>query len=276
MRILILGADGQLGRAIARRAAAHDIVAAPRGRIDVTAAAAVDAIAAAAADVVVNAAAFTDVDGCERDPEGAFRLNAVGAMHAAKGAAACGAAIVQISTDYVFDGSKGAPYVEDDLPAPLSVYGASKLAGEHLVRASNAAHFVVRTAWLYGLGGRNFVTRMLALAGEVDRLSVVDNEYGNPTFCDDLADALVALVATGRHGTYHLANEGRCSRWELARAALDRAGRPEYPIDRAERFARLARPPADAPLANRAAAALGVRLPSWQAGLDAFFARGGG
>lgn len=276
MRILILGADGQFGRALARRAVGHDVVAASRARIDVTDPGAAAAIASVAADVVVNAAAFTDVDGCERDPDGAFRLNAVGAMRAAEGAAACGAAIVQISTDYVFDGAKGAPYVEDDAPAPLSVYGASKLAGEHLARAANDAHFVVRTAWLYGIGGRNFVTRMLALSAEVDRLTVVDNEFGNPTFCDDLADALLALIATGRYGTYHLANEGSCSRWDLARAALDRAGRAAFPIDRTDRFERLARPPADAPLANRAAAAIGVRLPSWQDGLDAFFARGGG
>lgn len=275
MRILILGADGQLGRAIARRAVAHDVVAAPRARIDVTRADASDAVAAVRADVVVNAAAFTDVDRCEREPEAAFGGNAVGAWRAASGAATSGAAFVQVSTDYVFDGRKGAAYVEDDVPAPISVYGASKLAGEHLVRAVQPAHFVVRTAWLYGLGGRGFVQRMLALSGERDRLAVVDNEVGNPTFCDDLADGILALVATGKYGTYHLMNEGSCSRWDLARAALDRAGRRDFPIDRATAFPRLARPPAFAPLANHAAAALGIRLPAWESGLDAFFERGG-
>ncbi|MBK6769137.1 MAG: dTDP-4-dehydrorhamnose reductase [Ardenticatenales bacterium] len=275
MRILILGADGQLGRAIARRAVGHDVVAAPRTRIDVTRPDASDAVAAVRADVVVNAAAFTDVDRCEREPEAAFGGNAVGAWRAASGAAASGAAFVQVSTDYVFDGRKGAPYVEDDAPAPISVYGASKLAGEHLVRAVQPAHYVVRTAWLYGLGGRGFVQRMLALSGERDRLAVVDNEVGNPTFCDDLADGILALVATGTYGTYHLTNEGSCSRWDLARAALDRAGRRDFPIDRAAAFPRLARPPAYAPLANRAAAALGIRLPAWESGLEAFFERGG-
>ncbi len=275
MRILILGADGQLGRAIARRAIGHDVVAAPRTRIDVTRPDASDAVAAVRADVVVNAAAFTDVDRCEREPEAAFGGNAVGAWRAASGAAASGAAFVQVSTDYVFDGRKGAPYVEDDAPAPISVYGASKLAGEHLVRAVQPAHYVVRTAWLYGLGGRGFVQRMLALSGERDRLAVVDNEVGNPTFCDDLADGILALVATGTYGTYHLTNEGSCSRWDLARAALDRAGRRDFPIDRAAAFPRLARPPAYAPLANRAAAALGIRLPAWESGLEAFFERGG-
>jgi len=275
MRILILGADGQLGRAIARRAVGHDVIPAPRERIDIAADGASDAIAAARADVVVNAAAFTDVDRCEHEPDAAFQGNAIGAWRAARGAAASGAAIVQISTDYVFDGLKGTPYVEDDVPAPISVYGASKLAGEHLVRAVQPAHYVVRTAWLYGLGGRGFVQRMLALSDERDRLAVVDNEVGNPTFCDDLADAVLALVATGRFGTYHLASEGSCSRWDLARAALDRAGRRDFPIDRAAAFPRLARPPAYAPLANHAAAALGIRLPRWEAGLDAFFARGG-
>lgn len=275
MRILILGADGQLGRALARRAAAHDVVAAGRARIDVAAAGAEAAVAAAGADVVVNAAALTDVDGCERDPDEAFRRNAVGAWRAARGAADCGAPIVQISTDYVFDGRKGAAYVEDDDPAPLSVYGASKLAGEHLVRAVQPAHYIVRTAWLYGLGGRNFVTRMLARAAAGGPLAVVDNEFGNPTFCDDLADGLLALVDTGRFGTYHLANAGSCSRWTLARAALDRAGHGDVAIDRVDRFDRLARPPACAPLAGEAAASLGIRLPPWTDGLDRFFERGG-
>lgn len=275
MRILILGADGQLGRALARRAAAHDVVAAGRARIDVTADAAVEAVAAVAADVVVNAAALTDVDGCERAPDEAFRRNAVGAWRAARGAAASGAAIVQVSTDYVFDGHKGAPYVEADPPAPLSVYGASKLAGEHLVRSIAPRHYVVRTAWLYGLGGRSFVSRMVALAGEGRPLAVVDNEFGNPTFCDDLADGILALVETGRFGTYHLANRGSCSRWELARAALDRSGHAGVAIERLDRFERLARPPVCAALAQDAAAALGIALPHWTEGLDRFFARGG-
>lgn len=279
MRIVIAGGSGQLGRAIAVRSSAvapeAEVVALGRSEADVAALACVAAIRDARPDVVVNAAAMTDVDGCERDPDAAFRANALGARNVALGAQAAGAALVQISTDYVFDGAKGEPYWEFDAPAPISVYGASKRAGEELARAACARTYVVRTAWLYGLGGRSFVTRILDLAGERDELAVVDNEVGNPTFCDDLADALLVLVQTGAYGTYHLASEGHCSRYDLARAVLDRSGRPGYPLRPIDRFPRAARPPAFAPLRNFAGRELGIVLPSWEEGLDRFFARGG-
>ena len=228
MRILILGADGQLGRAIARRAVGHDVVAAPRTRIDVTRPDASDAVAAVRADVVVNAAAFTDVDRCEREPEAAFGGNAVGAWRAASGAAASGAAFVQVSTDYVFDGRKGAPYVEDDAPAPISVYGASKLAGEHLVRAVQPAHYVVRTAWLYGAHGKNFIDTMRTLARDRDEVTVVADQVGSPTWTRDLAPALEALIAAPP-GVYHTAGGGSPSWAGLARHHHGRPGPPRPP-----------------------------------------------
>jgi len=279
MRIVIVGGAGQLGRAIARRAEAiapeARVVALGREQVDVASLDAVAALQALRPDVVVNAAAMTDVDGCERDPDAAFRANALGARNVALGAERAGAALVQVSTDYVFDGAKGAPYWEFDAPSPISAYGASKLAGEDLARQGCSRTFVVRTAWLYGLGGRSFVTRIVELAAERDELSVVDNEVGNPTFCDDLADALLALVSTGAFGTYHLVNRGHCSRFALARAVLDRAGRPGFPLRAVDHFPRAARPPAFAPLRNFAAAELGIDLPAWEDGLDRFVARGG-
>lgn len=278
MRIVIVGGTGQLGQAIARRARTvapeADVRAVARDRLDVASLDCIAALRSLQPDVVINAAAMTDVDGCERDPDAAYRANALGARNAALGAEQAGAALVQVSTDYVFDGAKGAAYWEFDAPCPISVYGASKLAGEQWAKEACARTYIVRTAWLYGLGGRNFVARMLELAGQRHELSVVDNEVGNPTFCDDLADALLALVATGAFGTYHLVNQGHCSRFDLARAVLDRAGRPDFPLHATSHFPREARPPAFAPLRNFVGAELGIELPTWQDGLDRYFARG--
>jgi dTDP-4-dehydrorhamnose reductase len=275
MRILITGAGGQLGRALSRRAASHDVLALPHAESDVTDLAIVAAIVAARPDLVVNAAAMTDVDGCEEDPDAAFRVNALGARNVALGAERAGADLVQVSTDYVFDGAAGRAYWEFDAPSPISVYGASKLAGEALVRDVCRRCYVVRTSWLFGLGGHNFVTKILVLAETRPSLEVVDTEVGSPTFCDDLAEAIVALAATRAYGTYHLSNEGACSRFAFARAILDQAGRAEYPLAPIARYPRRARPPVFAPLRNFAAAELGVSLPPWPEALARYFERGG-
>jgi dTDP-4-dehydrorhamnose reductase len=275
MHILITGAEGQLGRALARFAVGHTVTGMDLD-VDIRELACRDHIAAARPDLVINAAAITDVDGCETDPDEAYAVNAIGARNVALGAALVGAALVQVSTDYVFDGQKGEAYWEFDAPAPVNVYGASKLAGEDLVRAVHGRVYVVRTAWLYGVGSRNFATRILHMAASRTELSVVDNEFGSPTFCDDLAEGILQLVATGAFGTYHLVNEGTCSRHEFARAVLDGAGRPDFALPPIDHFPRQARPPAYAPLRNYAAARLGVSLPHWREGLRRFFERGGG
>jgi dTDP-4-dehydrorhamnose reductase len=276
MRILITGAQGQLGRALARRAAGHEVLAFGRDELDVSRIDARDAVADAQPDVVVNAAAMTDVDGCEHSPDDAYAANALGARNIALGCRLAGAVMVQVSTDYVFDGAKSEPYWEFDLPAPINVYGGSKLAGERLVTAVHDQVYLIRAAWLYGLGGRNFVTRVLRLAGERTKFAVVNNEVGSPTFCDDLADAIVELVATGAFGTYHLAGEGACSRFEFAGAVLDAAGCSDSSLRPTDHYARAARAPAYAPLRNYAAARLGIRLPHWRDGLARYFERGGG
>jgi dTDP-4-dehydrorhamnose reductase len=157
--------------------------------------------------VVINAAAYTDVDGCETDTERAMQVNGEGVAHLAMIAKEVGAKLVQVSTDYVFDGSKGAPYVEDDLQNPLSVYGESKLAGE-MNTWFDPDHLVVRTQWLYGHGGNNFVETMLKLATERKELKVVDDQIGSPTWTYDLALAIKALIDKNCTGTYHAANSG--------------------------------------------------------------------
>lgn len=276
MRILIAGGSGQLGRAIARRAGdEHEVLPLGRAALDVADVACVEIIAGHRPDLVINAAAMTDVDGCEKDPDEAYRVNALGARNAALGAERAGAALLHVSTDFVFDGRKGAPYWEFDATNPISVYGASKEAGEALVRQACRRAYVVRTAWLYGLGGRNFVTTILRLAEEGRPMRVVDNEVGNPTFCDDLAEALLALVATGAYGLYHLAGEGACSRFDFALAILEAVGRTEVTVEPVDHFPRVATPPGYAPLRNFAAAELGVRLPPWREGLRRYVARGG-
>ena len=157
--------------------------------------------------VVVNAAAYTDVDGCETETELALQVNGEGVAHLAMISKEIGAKLVQVSTDYVFNGSKGSPYNEDDAPAPLSIYGESKLAGE-LNAQFNPDFLIVRTQWLYGHGGKNFVETMLRLAGERSELAVVDDQIGSPTWTYDLALAIKALIDKGCQGTYHVANSG--------------------------------------------------------------------
>ena len=173
--------------------------------------------------VIINAAAYTDVDGCERDAELALQVNGEGVAHLAMISKEIGAKLVQISTDYVFDGGKKAPYLEDDAPAPLSVYGESKLAGEMNAKF-NPDYLIVRTQWLYGHAGKNFVETMLRLAAERSELDVVDDQIGSPTWTYDLALALKALIDKGCRGTYHAANSGFVSWNGFAREIFRLAG----------------------------------------------------
>jgi len=173
--------------------------------------------------VVVNAAAYTDVDGCETEKELALRVNGEGVAYLAMVSKDIGAKLVQVSTDYVFDGGKNAPYLEDDPPAPLSIYGESKLAGEMNARF-NPDHLIVRTQWLYGHAGKNFVETMLRLAGERSELGVVDDQIGSPTWTFDLALAIKALIEKDGRGTYHATNSGFVSWNGFAREIFRLAG----------------------------------------------------
>lgn len=267
MRIVITGAGGQLGRALRTAFAGQQLVLLDRKTLDVGSPHAVQALVALFPELIVHAAAMTDVDGCELNPAEAYRVNALGARHAALASAELNAALVFVSTDYVFDGAKGAPYLEDDLPNPLSVYGRTKLEGEQFVRVLAPHHYIARTAWLYASGHRNFVTRILQLAGERPRLGVVTTEYGSPTYAPDLAAAIAGLVTHPVYGTYHLVNSGEASRYQFARAILDNAGLRDYPLAELSAYPRAARPPAYGVLENTCAAALGITLRPWQAAL---------
>lgn len=227
MRVVVTGAAGMLARA-ARRAladAGHEVVAPSEAEADVTSLAAMRSLARdARADWWWNLAAFTRVDDCESQADRAYLVNALGAGHVAQAAAETGAAVLHVSTDYVFDGRGTAPYREWDPTGPRSVYGASKLAGEHAVRAVNPRHLIVRTAWLFGAGGPNFVDTILRKARAGEALRVVDDQRGSPTWTEDLAAALVRLTAAGVLGTGHVTNRGECTWYAFARFFLERAG----------------------------------------------------
>jgi dTDP-4-dehydrorhamnose reductase len=276
MRVLITGAAGMLGRDVADagRREGHDVVALARAQLDVTDAAAVHAaVRDAAPDAVINCAAWTDVDGAEAAEAQATAVNGAGAGHVAAAAAAVGAYIVSVSTDYVFDGRASEPYTESSPTAPLGAYGRSKLAGEHAVAAAPGAHAIVRTAWVFGAHGKNFVATMLRLARERDRVTVVDDQIGCPTFTGHLAPALVRIARERLGGILHVAGGEACSWHDLAAATfaatgaevellrgrsadLDRpAPRPAYSVLRSER--------PDAPV-----------LPPWREGLHAYLDMG--
>ena len=221
-RVLITGGAGQLGRDLA---AVLGDAAIPLSHTELDIcdpAAAVAAVKEHAPDAIVNCAAWTDVDGCEGDPERAQLINAIGAGNLAR--VADDGLVVQISTDYVFDGRTDRPYVETDEVNPVSEYGRSKLDGEREVAAGASRWAVVRSAWLYGTGTKNFVAAILRAARTRDRLQVVDDQVGSPTSTPDLARALVGLIERGATGVLHGVNAGSCSRWEFARAAFELAG----------------------------------------------------
>ena len=227
MRVLITGANGQLGLALQHVLAQHDAIidAVDLPELDISSHESVAAWFGAhdAYDVVFNCAAFTNVDGCETNFAAAFAANALGPMNLARACAATGATLVHVSTDYVFAGNEPGARVEDDVPAPISAYGRSKLAGEGLALAANPRTHVVRTAWLYG-EGRNFVRTMLSLADRFDEVTVVDDQVGNPTFAGDLARELVRIAQTEHFGVWHCTNEGTCSWADLAEEAYRLAG----------------------------------------------------
>ncbi len=229
MRALVTGARGQLGLALqdalAPTGAAIDAQDLPD--LDISSHESVEGWfdAHEPYDVVFNCAAFTNVDGCETDFATAFAANALGPMNLARACAGTGATLVHVSTDYVFPGSEPGARVESDVPAPISAYGRSKLAGEGLALACNPRTHVVRTAWLYG-EGRNFVRTMLSLADRFDEVTVVDDQVGNPTYAVDLAHELVRIAQTSDYGVWHCTNEGTCSWADLAQETFVLAGLP--------------------------------------------------
>lgn len=224
-RVLVTGAQGMLGNDLCAAAPANvSLVAVDIEDFDITDSRhCQEAIAAARPDAVIHCAAYTDVDGCERDPETAFGVNSEGTRNVAGAARACAARLLYLSTDYVFAGDKGQPYVESDQPTPLGIYGESKLRGEQHVRDLVANHIIVRTQWLFGSNGRNFVDSILRAAKAGRDLRVVNDQWGAATYTKDLARGLW-LALRLRSGTYHLTNSGSGTWYDVATCALRAAG----------------------------------------------------
>ena len=275
MKVLVTGAAGQVGTEVLAAFADHEVTGLAHAELDVAdEAAVVAAVHDHAPDLVVHTAAFTKVDACESEPDLAWRVNALGPWWVARACALADAAMVHLSTDYVFDGTSGRPYTEFDTTDPRSVYGQSKLASEELVRRALPASYVVRTSWVVGRHGGNFVKTMLRLGAERDELSVVDDQVGAPTDARDLARALRQLAVTGRYGTFHLSGQGQCSWFEVAQAVFADAGLDVAvkPTDTAT-FGAPAPRPAFSVLDNRLARLVGVDpLPQWRGAVAALVA----
>ncbi|MBL7184440.1 MAG: dTDP-4-dehydrorhamnose reductase [Anaerolineae bacterium] len=275
MRIVITGHKGQLGRALQEVLKRETLFGLDLPEHDITdRQAVIQAIADFAPQVVIHAAAMTDVDGCERDPDAAYRINGLGTQNVALACQRCGAAMVYVSTNEVFDGTKGEPYLEFDQTNPINAYGRSKLAGEFFTRTLLNRFYIVRTAWLYAQGGSNFVTKMIHLANDRGELRVVADEISSPTYAPDLAEAIAKLIRTDHYGIYHFTNQGVCSRHDFAIKILELAGRgrvPVHPIT-SDQYARASAPPPYAPIRNFCAAtALGITLRPWEEALQAYF-----
>jgi dTDP-4-dehydrorhamnose reductase len=274
MKIVITGAAGMLGQDVVRtaRAANHEVVPLAREDLDLLDGALVRRIVAREIpNAVINCAAWTDVDGAEAHEDAATRVNGEAAGMLAAAAAEVGASIVHPSTDYVFDGTASRPYVESNPTDPVNAYGRSKLAGEHAVAAGNARHFVVRTSWLFGAGGRNFVETMLGLAGAGGPVLVVRDQVGCPTFTGHLAEALVRLVDGESYGLHHIAGGGQCSWFEFANEIFEQAGVETRAMScTSDEFPRPAPRPAYSVL--RSERDYGFELPPWQEGLASYLA----
>jgi dTDP-4-dehydrorhamnose reductase len=272
MRILITGANGQLGRELQVALAAYDVEAFGHSDLDVAEAGDVARVLAGARpDVVIHTAALTDTTRCEREPELAMQVNAVGSENVARACAAAGASMVYVSTNEVFDGTKQTPYLENDATGPLNEYGRSKLEGERRVQRELANYFIVRTSWLYGAGGSNFIAKVLGWA-ESQRLTGVTDEISTPTWTRDLAAAIARLIETEQFGVYHFANAGAASRYDWVREILRLKGLDAEvePISTAQFLESLpggtvmSRKPAYSVLRNHSGAALGIELRPWR------------
>lgn len=284
MRVLVTGAGGMLAQAVLPALAAADHVVTPctRAALDVTRAADVRrAVRDARPDWVCHLAAYTDVDGCESEPERALLVNGLGSRNVAAAAAEAGAAVLAVSSDYVFPGDDPAPRREYDPVGPVSVYGRSKWAGEQAVRELNPRHTIVRTAWLYGQGGKNFVDTIRAKAqasaakGGSGPLRVVDDQHGAPTWTADLAGVLLALMERREFGTLHATNDGACTWHEFACEICRQAG-AQVNVARlsSAELARPARRPAYSVLhTGWLEHVLGRRLPHWRDALSRYLAQ---
>ncbi|MBN1218010.1 MAG: dTDP-4-dehydrorhamnose reductase [Anaerolineae bacterium] len=280
MRIAITGANGQLGQALLKLLTEQGETVIPTDvpDFDITDYQIVQKLSNLRPELIIHAAAMTNVDGCAKDPDLAFRVNAFGAQNVAHACLRCNADLVCVSTNEVFDGSAGRPYREDDPTNPINPYGSSKRAGEQMAaRYLNNKLYIVRTAWLYAPGGNNFPAKIIAGADAHRELRVVTDEIGNPTYAPDLAEAIGQLIRTRVYGIYHFVNAGHCSRYDFAKEILRLSGRgdiPIRPITLAD-YPRASTVPPFAPLVNTRGAELGIELRPWPEALGAYFEASG-
>jgi len=284
-KIIITGARGMLGMELCKMLSANNEIlgigrtSAILSSIQVVAADIIQpkvitqAICDFSPDIVIHAAAYTDVDGCELNPDKAHLVNGVGTKNVAIACQKCCAKLVYMSTDYVFDGEKTSPYNEDDVPNPINIYGQSKLEGERYVTELLDEWFIVRAAWLFGKGGKNFVDTILQLAKQKDELRVVKDQVGCPTYCVDLAKEISRLIATEEYGIYHITNKGYCSWYKFACEIVKIAGFDlvkVIPITSRE-LCRPARRPCNSVLAHhRLQHTIGDNMPTWQDALKRY------
>jgi dTDP-4-dehydrorhamnose reductase len=280
MKVLLTGAKGQLGSDLLKvfRAAGDTVMPFTHGQLDVCSEEQISkAMAEAKPEVVLNTAAYHRVDECEHQATLAFQVNGTAVMHLALASKAAGATLVHYSTDYVFGGyEKGSPYDETDLPAPVNVYGTSKVVGEHLISAYTDRYFAIRTCGLYGVAGSsgkggNFVETMLKKAMAGDAIRVVDDQILTPTYTADLALATRNLILTGRYGLYHISSEGQCSWYDFTSYIFERAGLDAKltPVKSSE-FASPVRRPANSVLSKAKLRSVGVSIPSWKDALPRY------
>jgi dTDP-4-dehydrorhamnose reductase len=271
MRILITGAQGQLGHALQQALSGEDLILKDLPEFDLTRSDSESQIVAARPAGILHVGAYTNVDGAEREPDRALAVNAQGTAFVARAAATINARLIYLSTDYVFDGTQTTPYHEEDVPHPVNVYGQSKRAGEIAALTGCPNTLVVRTAWLYGHAGNNFVKTIMRLAGEKPFLDVVADQRGCPTNADDLALALKDLFASDLRGICHVTNTGNCTWHEFAEAivSLMDLSTPVRPITTAQ-AGRLAKRPAYSVLAPGRLGTVRALLPNWQGALARF------
>ncbi|HET8722139.1 MAG TPA: dTDP-4-dehydrorhamnose reductase [Nitrospira sp.] len=274
MRILLTGANGQLGQALRGVLSGQDLILKDLPEFDLTNPACEDEIRRAKPELILHAGAYTNVDQAERDPEQAHAVNAQGTSWVAQAAKALNARLVYVSTDYVFDGTKASPYVEEDPPHPLNEYGRSKYLGEQAVLTVCPDALVVRTAWLFGHEGKNFVKTIMQLSEERPVLEIVADQRGCPTYADDLARALKQLAMSRLRGICHVTNSGDCSWYEFAEAIVRQtAGKVVVrPITTAQ-AGRPAKRPAYSVLSHERYARQYPALPHWQDALSRFIKR---
>ena len=254
MKILITGSDGMLGHDLADvLKGKHELILTTSKTLDITDKNhVIDFVSSQKPDMLINAAAYTDVDGCEKNQELAYSVNGEGVRNLAMACKKIGCGLVHISTDYVFNGENTRPWVEDDETGPISVYGKSKLEGEKAICEILDKYFILRTAWLYGVNGRNFPKTMLELSENHSKITVVYDEVGTPTYTLDLAHAISKLIETDCYGIYHLTNSGSCSWCEFARYIFEIAGADVEVVPvTADEFARPAPRPSYSVLENR-------------------------